>query len=81
MYFRILSVDGGGVKGLIASEIISAIETHRPGLLKSSTALQEVAVVLSYPRCMHQDISQTRFLNCFAKTWTKYFLCLGSVDS
>ena len=34
MHFRILSVDGGGVKGLITAEVIRIIEKHRPGFIK-----------------------------------------------
>lgn len=34
MYYKILSIDGGGVKGLIAAEIIKAIENKRPGFIK-----------------------------------------------
>ena len=34
MQYKILSIDGGGVKGLIAAEIIKAIESKRPGFIK-----------------------------------------------
>ena len=34
MQYKILSIDGGGVKGLIAAEIIKSIENKRPGFIK-----------------------------------------------
>ena len=46
MQYKILSIDGGGVKGLIAAEIIKAIESKDQVLLRNLIVLLVVVVDL-----------------------------------